>query len=150
MVEAFFYHPRSEASEGYVFTGVCHSVIFGGGGGQHQWSTTSPWDQVRTSTPPPPTWDLVTPPRPPLPGTWSLQPPPPPPPPGTWSLHPAPPPTWDLVTPPPPPTWDLGLGHSTPPPGEYKQAGGTHPTGMHSCLWKCYCTTMDFNVNFTR
>ena len=29
-----FYRPRSEASEGYVFTGVCHSVIFEGGGGE--------------------------------------------------------------------------------------------------------------------
>ena len=116
----FYYRPRSEASEGYVFTGVCHSVIFeGGGGGQHQWSTPPlpPRDQVRTSTPPPgtrsehlplpPTWDLVTPPPwdlvipPPPPGIWSqhLPPPrdqvrtstPPPPPPGTWSLHPPPP-----------------------------------------------------------
>ena len=35
------YRPRSEASEGYVFTGVCHSVtdqvggLPGGGGGHH-------------------------------------------------------------------------------------------------------------------
>ena len=26
------YRPRSEAGEGYVFTGVCYSVTFGGGG----------------------------------------------------------------------------------------------------------------------
>ena len=103
----------------------------GGGGGQHQWSTTSlpsSQDQVRTSTPPPPrtksehlppTWDLVTLPRPP---TWDLVTPPPL---GTWSLHPP----------------HLGLGHSTPPPPHYTQAGGTHPTGMHSCyhlfFWGC-------------
>ena len=31
-----FYRPRSEASEGFVFTGVCHSVIFRGGG---RWTT---------------------------------------------------------------------------------------------------------------
>ena len=28
-----YYHPRSEASEGYVFPGVCHSVNSGWGGG---------------------------------------------------------------------------------------------------------------------
>ena len=27
------YRPRSEANEGYVFTGVCHSVTERGGGG---------------------------------------------------------------------------------------------------------------------
>ena len=40
------YRPRSEASEGYVFTGVCHSFcpqMWGGGGGlllprMHHWS----------------------------------------------------------------------------------------------------------------
>ena len=43
-VDTDYYHPRSEASEGYVFTGVCHTFCStgGGGGGQHQWSTTSP------------------------------------------------------------------------------------------------------------
>ena len=30
----YFYRPRSEASEGYVFTGICLSNS-GGGGGQH-------------------------------------------------------------------------------------------------------------------
>ena len=28
-----YYRPRSEASEGYVFTGICHSVTEWGGGG---------------------------------------------------------------------------------------------------------------------
>ena len=51
------YRPRSEASEGYVFTGICLSNSGGGGGGegggggQHQRSTTTPS--------PPPTWDMV-------------------------------------------------------------------------------------------
>ena len=59
-----------------------------------------------------------------------------PPPPGTRSQH----------LPPSPP----GPGHNTslppfppgtrsqhfPPPPPYAQAGGTHPTGMHSCLTK--------------
>ena len=63
------YRPRSVASEGYISTGVCHFNSRGGGGGhQHQWSTTSPPpgpgqnvyplpppDQVRMSTPSPPT-----------------------------------------------------------------------------------------------
>ena len=107
------YRPRSEASEGYVFTGVCHSVTNGGGGGgwgevlhQMQHGTRSehlppPRDRVRTSpppsgtgslhpTPPPPTWDLVTPPCP-HPPTWDLVTPPHPPPPETWSLNPPPP-----------------------------------------------------------
>ena len=66
----------------------------------------------------------------------------PPPPghgPGTWSQH----------TPtPPPPDMDMGPGHNTPSPPrtwtwdlvttphsplDYVQAGGMHPTGMHSC-----------------
>ena len=121
--------PRSEASEGYVFTGICLSKSGGGGGEvlyQMQHGTMSqhlpPWGQVRTSTPPPPseTWSLHPPPP-----TWDLATPPPtrdlptpshPPPPGTWPLHPPPPPpTWDLATPPrpPPETWSL---HPAPPP----------------------------------
>ena len=44
------YRPRSESSEGYVFTGVCHSVIFRGGeGGQHQRSMTYPPARVKRS-----------------------------------------------------------------------------------------------------
>ena len=97
------YRPRSE---GYVFTGVCHSVIFGGEGGVV-------------------TWDLVT--TPPSLPSWSQHPPP------SRSQHPP----WDLVTTPRPPPQDLdqGPGHNTPlpPPQDYTQAGGTHPTGMHSC-----------------
>ena len=56
----FCYRPRSEASEGYVFTGVCHSFCSTGGGGE-RWATPMvnhlsppPQDQVRTSTPSPP------------------------------------------------------------------------------------------------
>ena len=97
---------------------VIHSVTERGGGrgwGQHQWSTTSPH---------PPTWDLVRMSAPPPPETWSECLPPPPP--ETWSecLHPThlrlgqnvyPPPTWDLVRMSTPPTWDL-VRMSTPPP----------------------------------
>ena len=115
-----FYRPRSEASEGYVFTGICLSKSRGewGGGDHGTWSPPSPptWDLVTTPALLPPgtwspllplpTWDLVTTPPPTLdlvttiptpPGTWS----PPCPPPWTWS--PPPPPTWDLVTAPPNP-----------------------------------------------
>ena len=112
-----------------------------------------PWDLV---TSPPPTWDLVT-----SPPTWDLvtSPPPtwdlvtlPPPPLGTGHITPSP--TWDLVTSPlphlgpghitssppgpghitsshPPGTWS----HHLPPHRDYPQAGGMHPTGMHSCLF---------------
>ena len=70
-----FYRPRSKASEGYVFTGVCHSVTaWRGGGGR--WATpmvNPPWDQVRTSTP----WDQVGTSTPPPPGTRSEHLPPP-------------------------------------------------------------------------
>ena len=87
---------------------VTHSVQQGGGGVQHQRSTTfspgtrsqhlpAPWDQVTT---PPSPWTTPA----PLPGTRSQHPPP--------SL----------------PPW------TTPPPPDYAQAGGTHPTGMHYCL----------------
>ena len=69
-----------------------------------------------------------------------------PPPPGLGpgqNIYPSPPPE-HLTTPSP-----LGLGQdiyplppsgtrtSTPPPRDYTQAGGTHPTGMHSC-WQIF------------
>ena len=54
-----------------------------------------------------------------------------------------PPPPWDQVrtsTPPPvpgqniyPPPPPPGPGQNIYPPGDYTQAGGTNPTGMHSC-----------------
>ena len=198
-----YYRPRSEASEGYVFTGVCHSFCSTGGGGggvatpkasgQHP-----PWDQVTNTHLPPPTWSQHPPPSPlghghktpslpwdqldntplppgmvttpPPPQTWSqhqrsLDITPPPPPPGPGGQHPLPPPgpggqhppPPDMVTTPPslppdmvttPPSLPLGPGgqHTTTPPPprhghntpalprDYAQAGGTHPTGMHSCL----------------
>ena len=124
---------------------VTHSVQRGGGGGQHQWSTTSPHLGLGHSTPPPPpglglstpppTWNLITPPRPlPPPVAWSLHPTPPlphlglghstpAPPPGTWSLHPTPHLGLGHSTLPLPHLGlgrstppHLGLGHSTPPP----------------------------------
>ena len=94
-----FTTPRSEASEGYVFTGVCHSFfsIEGGGGGrggQHQRSTTSPLGTRSQHLPPP------------GPGhNTSLTP-------GTRSQHlPSPLGTRSQHLPP-----SLGPGHNTPPP----------------------------------
>ena len=106
------YRPRSEASEGYVFTGVCHSVTERGGGevgningqpppppslgpGQNIYPLP-PWEQVRTSTPSPP------------PGTRSQHLPPPPS--GQQHLPPTP---LDNSTYPPPPLWTTA---PTPPP----------------------------------
>ena len=43
----FYYHPRNIASEGYVFTGVCHFIV--GGGGQR--STNSLRVRVQPVTP---------------------------------------------------------------------------------------------------
>ena len=94
----YFYRPCSEASEGYVFTGICHSVILGVGGGVlHQSGQHLP-----------PTWDQVTTPPSPLPGTRSHT-----------YLGPGhntslPPPTWDQVTTPPSP--DMGPVHNIPHP----------------------------------
>ena len=80
----------------------------------------------------------TTPPPPPEPGhntslpPWTTPPPPPPlgpghntspPPPLGPGHNTSPPPFWDQVTTPRP---------SLPP--DYAQAGGMHPTGMHSCL----------------
>ena len=61
----YHYRPRSEASECYVFTGVCHSFCstLGGGGGQHQRSTTSPHPWPGHNTPP---GHVTTPPHPPV------------------------------------------------------------------------------------
>ena len=51
-----YYRPRSEASEGYVFTVVCHSVIFGGGRGccnlGHGHNTPSPGSWPQHPVPP--------------------------------------------------------------------------------------------------
>ena len=56
------YRPRSEASEGYAFTGVCHSVT---GGGVYQGpghNIPLPRDLVTTpSSPTPETWSQHTP-----------------------------------------------------------------------------------------
>ena len=91
------YRPRSEASEGYVFTGVCH--FNSEGEGEEEWTrdqvTTPPFplqDQVTTPPPlpPPPPRDQVTTPPSPLLG------------PGH-NTSPPPPPSWDQVTTPPPP-----------------------------------------------
>ena len=92
---AHFYRPRSEASEGYVFTGVCHFNSWG-----RRWATPKVYHL------PPPHDQVTTPPSPPLtrsqhlpshPGTRSQHPPPDTrsqhlPPPGTRSQHPPPPP----------------------------------------------------------
>ena len=65
-----YYRPRSEASEGYVFTGVCHSFCSTGEGGR--------WVTPKVITPPSPSKDQVTTPPPP-PGTRSQHLPPSPP-----------------------------------------------------------------------
>ena len=135
------YRPLSEASEGYVFTGICLSKS--GGEVLHQMHHVIN-HMVRRgewTTPPPPA------------GTRSQHLPPPPLGPGLDNTFPPP---WDQVwTTPPPPPWDQvwtipsppplgpgldntspplgpGLDNTSPPPG-YAQAGGTHPTGMHPC-----------------
>ena len=103
-----FYRPRREASEGYVFTGICLSKS-GGGGGQHQRSTTSlPLEPGHNTSLPPQDQITTPPPRPghntslqtrsqhlPLPGTRSQHLPP--------DQVTTPPPPWDQVTTPPSP-----------------------------------------------
>ena len=140
--DRYYYRPRSEVREGYVFTGICLSNLGGGRSGQH----LPPWPGLKVTTLPPP---RTTPPFPP---GQHLSPPPgqhlPPP----WATPPSPwttPPPWlgsKVTTPPPwttpPPPW-LGskvttppspLDNIPPPPRDYAQAGGTHLTGMHSCF----------------
>ena len=120
MVPIFTTRKRS-LGQGNIFAPVCHSVHRGSA-----WAGT-PRDQVHPRGPGTP-WVQVHPPGtrytpqdqvPSGPGT--------PPMPGTrYTPH-------DQVHPPP-------LGPGTSPPGAVhagrygQQAGGTHPTGMHSCL----------------
>ena len=139
LVLSWFYRPRSEASEGYVFTGVGHSLCSTRGceqqlppwagpppppwtgatspppGGQGQRSTTSPSQVQRSTTPPP--WT-----GPPLPPPGQEQ-----------HLRPPPPPRTGPPLPPPPRSGSK-VNHLPPPSGHYAQAGSTHPTGMYSCF----------------
>ena len=151
----YLYRPHSVVSEGYVFTGVCHSFCstLGGGGGQHQ--------RTRSQHPPPEhghgTWSQHPPPEHGH-GTWSQHPPPSPPEHGhgTWSQHPPPPTwTWDLVTTPaplaPPRNMDMGPGHNThplPPPPEHGHGTwsqhppplppGTMRRGRYASYWNAF------------
>ena len=153
------YHPRSEASEGYVFTGVCHYVTKRGGGVDVQtWSRGGGVDVLTWSSPPlgqghlPPLWDQdIYPPSgtrtsTPL-GTRTSTPPwdqdiYPPPPSGTRTSTP-PPRDQDIYPPPgtrtytPPPS---GTRTSTPPPSSRLHAGG-----RYACYWNAflffYCIT---------
>ena len=128
------YRPRSEGERRLYFHRHLSVQLRGREGGVDQGpghntppgpghNTPSPRDLVTTPPFPPgpghntplPPRDLVT--TPPSPGTWSQYPLPPPGP-----GHNTPSPPRDLVTTPP-----------SPPP-DYAQAGGTHPTGMHSCI----------------
>ena len=89
-----------------------------------------PRDQVRMSTPSPPGPGQNVYPFPPGTRSECL-----PLPPGTRSecLPPSPPGTRSECLPPPPRDQ---VRMSTPSPHRnYMQAGGTHPTGMHSCYW---------------
>ena len=127
----FLLPPAMKLVQGYVFTGVCDSVHRGGAVPDQVPPQTrySPLDQVHPPgtryTPGP-----GTPPRTrytPQPGTPPDQVHPTPPPRTRYTpLGPGTPP--DQVHPPP--------GPGTPPPGPGRyglRAGGTHPTGMHSC-----------------
>ena len=167
------YRPRSEVSEGYVFTGVCHSVTSRGGGV----TPNASWDRSHgqrlegggSAQHLPPLYNTSLPPQtrsqhlPPCPLDNTSLPPlddtslPPldntslpsrtrsqhlPPPPGNTSLPlldstcppldntSLPPPPWTTPPFPPPPSDQV----TTPSPRDYAQAGGTHPTGMHSCI----------------
>ena len=121
-----YYRPRSKASEGYVFTCVCHSFCsteVGGGvatpkaSGQHP----PPPSGTRWTTPRSLPRDQVT--TPPLPQTRWTTPPPSLPPPGPGGQHPPPP--YQVTTPSSPPDQvnntpsPPGPGHNTslPPPG---------------------------------
>ena len=144
-----FYRPRSEASEGYVFTGVRHSVTEQGGEGGVDNNTSPPGPGHNTSLPldntslpPPRTRSQHLPFLPPGPGhntslpPWTTPPSLPPPGPGhntspldNTSLPPPRirsqhlPPSQDQVT---TPTSLPGPGHNTslPPPS------GQHPPGL--------------------
>ena len=94
-----YYRPRSEASEGYVFTGVCHF----NSGGRGRWATPM------VTTPPP--WDQVT--TPAHPGTRSQHLPPPPP---LGPGHNTPPPPRDQATTPPSSPYPRTRPPHLPPP----------------------------------
>ena len=111
-----YYHPRSEASEGYDFTGVCHFSCGGGEVGSTK------------GRPPPPSrsQDPRSQHLPSQPGSKVTTPPPSGQ--GQRSQHLPPARVKGHNTSPLP-----GLKVTTSPPGHYAQAGGTHPTRMHSC-----------------
>ena len=90
-----FYRPRSEASEGYVFTAVCHSFCSTPGGGRWATPMVNHLPPLDNSTyPPPPPW--TTAPTPP-PGQQCL-------PPSSGQQHLPPPPLLDNSTYPLPPS----------------------------------------------
>ena len=108
------------------------------GPGTPPWSRPPKAEPPRPSTPPgadtpPPTRPGTHPP--PGPGT-------PPPQPGTPPLE---------QTPPRPGTHTRG---ADPPPGKQtavygQRAAGTHPTGMHSCLWQVFTKVQGFSATVT-
>ena len=137
-VDTDYYRPRSEASEGYVFTGVCHTFCSTGGG---RWATTNgqplpppgpgqniypPQDQVRTSIPSPPPGpgqNIYTPSHPPPGPGQNIYPLRPPPLPGTRSEHIPPPPRDQVRT-------------STPfPPPPRLHAGGRYASYWNAFLY---------------
>ena len=84
------YRPLSEASEGYVFTGVCHSFCSTVGGGEGRWSSTPMVNHHHHHPPPPPSGP-------------------------SQNVYPLPPPFWTRSECLPPPSLDQ-VRMSTPPP----------------------------------
>ena len=129
---AFHYRPHSEASECYVFTGMCHFNSRGGGWACHrsQHLPPFPWDQVTTPPPPPGSGHNT-----PSPQDQATTPPPlgpghnTPPPPGSGHNTPSPqdqattPPPWDQVT-----TFPQDQA-TTPPPAPRDQVTTPSPPG---------------------
>ena len=103
--------PANEVCEGYVFTPVCHSVHRGGVCLSACWDTPPRADTPQEQTP--------------------------------QSRHP-----WEQTSPQEQtPPGRRHPGANTPPShvvhaGRYgQQAGGTHPTGMHTCFWAEFAFT---------
>ena len=133
-MQMFLLPPATMLGQGYVFTGICHSVNRGGVPDQVHPPRTryTPQDQVHPPGPGAPAQTRYT------PQDQVLHPP------GTryTPLGPGTPPRTrytpqDQVHPPRPGTPSPSAEHA----GRYGQrAGGTHPTGMQSCCKVYFCS----------